>query len=424
MVYRIFKIWAQLAFSLYFRRIFISGIEQIPKKGAVLILVNHPNSFLEPCVIAAFQHRNLHFLVRGDMFEKKWLLPILKSTNQIPIYRFKDGFEKLRSNKSTFDQAYKVLAKQHTLMMFPEASSEMVKYLRPLQKGAARLALGSFENNNLDELIIVPAGIHYYDATKSRNDVILKFGEAISMKSWLAMNANQEDKINALTAFLQGKMNQVVVSIAHQDLQSIYDKAYTMAENDQLPYKSSGLQNTEEGYTFIRTLFTKLNQLSGDSLSTLNSKITTYQGTFNNLKSLDCSLIFNLIDKLKIIFFLIVFFILGLPGFILYAPSLVFSKQYIRKKIKHNTFYAPVRIAVNMATHLVCTILFFFVFEIFFKWSETLLIVSYLQISLFSFAIFIDFSRYSSYLFNLSVFNKKKELLDLRNEIFSLMNGL
>lgn len=68
------------------------------------------------------------------MFEKKWLLPILRSTNQIPIYRFKDGFGKLRNNKSTFDQSFEVLAQQEVVLMFPEASSQLVKYLRPLQK--------------------------------------------------------------------------------------------------------------------------------------------------------------------------------------------------------------------------------------------------------------------------------------------------
>jgi len=106
MFYKLLKVWAHLAFRLYFRRMFIFGRERIPKKGPVIFLVNHPSTFLEACIIASNQHRDLHFLVRGDMFEKKWLLPILRSTNQIPIYRFKDGFGKLRNNKSTFEQSF------------------------------------------------------------------------------------------------------------------------------------------------------------------------------------------------------------------------------------------------------------------------------------------------------------------------------
>ncbi|MGB3085528.1 MAG: 1-acyl-sn-glycerol-3-phosphate acyltransferase, partial [Saprospiraceae bacterium] len=161
MFYKILKIWAQLAFRLYFRRIFIQGKENIPKKGPVIFLVNHPNSFLEACIIAAYQHRDLHFLVRGDMFDKKWLLPILKSTYQIPIFRFKDGFGKLRNNKSTFDQSFQVLSEGNALLLFPEASSMLVKYLRPLQKGASRLAIGTLEEKNVDSLTIIPTGIYY-----------------------------------------------------------------------------------------------------------------------------------------------------------------------------------------------------------------------------------------------------------------------
>ena len=140
MFYKLLKFWASLTFRFYFRRIYVSGTEHIPENAPVLFIVNHPNSFMEACIVACFQHRDLHFLVRGDMFEKKWLKPLLNWTNQIPIYRFKDGFSKLRNNKSTFDQSFEVLASGKALLIFPEASTQMVKYLRPLQKGAARLA--------------------------------------------------------------------------------------------------------------------------------------------------------------------------------------------------------------------------------------------------------------------------------------------
>lgn len=424
MVYQLLKIWAKLSFSLYFRRIFISGVEHIPKEGAVLILVNHPNSFLEPCIIAAFQHRNLHFLVRGDMFEKKWLKPLLISTNQIPIYRFKDGFEKLRSNKSTFDQAYKVLAAQHTLLMFPEASSEMVKYLRPLQKGASRLALGAFEENNVDELYVIPTGIHYYDATKSRNDVILKFGEALSMKSWIKKHAHTEDKLNALTNYFQQAMDQVVISTDPQKNASTYDDAHLIAENDQLKFTNSGLLRSESGYRFLKNLYHKLNRLSDFEFADLHYKIDHYKDIYTNLKSLDSSVHLNFLQKFNILFRTILSFTLGLPGFVLYSPSLILSKGFAKSKIKHVTFYAPVRIAVNMGLHLLSSFIILFILQSHFKLIETVLIFVFLQISLYSFGIFIDYSRYSKYLFHLSILKNKKELSKLRKEIIRrITNG-
>jgi 1-acyl-sn-glycerol-3-phosphate acyltransferase len=422
MVYKILKIWAQLAFSLYFRRIFISGTENIPRQGGVMILVNHPSSFLEPCIIAAFQHRNLHFLVRGDMFDKKWLLPLLKSTYQIPIYRMKDGFGKLRTNKSTFEQAYKVLADNHTLMMFPEASSELVKYLRPLQKGAGRLALGVFEETAIDELTIIPAGIHYFDATKSRNDVILKFGKPVSMKTWLLNNSETEDKLNALTNFFQEKMNEVVISILHPDHETVYNNAYIIAENEKLKYAPGGVFHTEKGYEFLNKLTTNLNSLPQNELTALGNSIDNYHKPHHNLRSFDASVTFGIIDKLWIVIMTILFFILGLPGFIVNAPSLFISKYFAKTKIRHITFYTPVRVAVNMGAHLVFSIILILILLNFFSAIQTILLFVCLQFSLFCFAIFIDYSRYAKYLFNIGIMKKRQALLKVREEILSKIN--
>ncbi len=48
-----------------------------------------------------FFPKDLPFLVRGDIFNNPVLLPLLRSTNQIPIFRFRDGFSKLRENSQT-----------------------------------------------------------------------------------------------------------------------------------------------------------------------------------------------------------------------------------------------------------------------------------------------------------------------------------
>jgi 1-acyl-sn-glycerol-3-phosphate acyltransferase len=417
MIYQLFKIWANFVFRLYFRRLFISGAEHIPKKGAVLILVNHPNSFLEACVIAALQHRNLYFLVRGDMFEKKWLLPILKSTNQIPIYRFKDGFTKLRNNKSTFDQSYEVLSNHHTMLMFPEASSEMVKYLRPLQKGAARLALGVMEEKNLEDLCVVPAGIHYYNAPKSRTDLILKFGNTISIKQWIQVNSSSEDKLTELTYSFQKAMDQTVISIKHHAFQDVYDDVYILAEMDQLPYKDKGVHQTESGYLFLNTLVSSLNTLNEEDLKSIRLKLDELKAIVKNLNSLNAALTYSFSRKIQLLVKLIVYFFCGLPGAVLYGPSLVISKWFAKTKIKHITFYAPVRIAINMILHLLFSVVYFFSFIYIFNFLSALVLLILIQWSLFCFAKFLDLSEYSRYLFNTKIIQNSEKLKMIRTSI-------
>ena len=49
--------------SLFFytKRISVHGKVYVPKKGAVLFMVNHPNGLLDPLVVAVNNPRILHF---------------------------------------------------------------------------------------------------------------------------------------------------------------------------------------------------------------------------------------------------------------------------------------------------------------------------------------------------------------------------
>ena len=160
MFYQTLKVLMTLALRVYFRNIDLRGIDRIPKKGPILFACNHPSSFMEACILACFQPRELHFLVRGDVFSIKWLKPLLIKTNQIPIFRFRDGFSKLKKNKNTFSATYEVLNRGGAVIIYPEGSTEMVKQLRPLQRGLARMAFGLLDGDRDHPLQVVPVGVN------------------------------------------------------------------------------------------------------------------------------------------------------------------------------------------------------------------------------------------------------------------------
>ncbi|HEX5625762.1 MAG TPA: 1-acyl-sn-glycerol-3-phosphate acyltransferase [Saprospiraceae bacterium] len=417
MFYKLLKIWAQISFRLYFRRIYIKGVEHIPKKGAALFIVNHPSSFLEACIIAAYQHRDLHFLVRGDMFEKKWLLPILKWTNQIPIFRFKDGFGKLRSNKSTFDQSYTVLAEGHALLLFPEASSELVKYLRPLQKGAARLAIGTLEERNVEELYVIPCGIYYTDPTRSRTTAYLEFGKALTMRSWYDENRAVEDKLGALTAHFQNAMQEVVPSVTHPDLESVYDLGYALAEKDIHPLSDSGLLAKPEAFAAFRQFLERLNQLGGAQLIGFEKHIQEYRSTFRNLFAFDAAVKYERTAKLAILLAACLYFITALPACLVYGLPLAAAKAFSKAKIRHVEFYAPVRIAISMGIHLLLTVILFIAMGLGIGWITSLVVIVLLQVSLYSLGWFRDYAKYPAHFFNSLIRKNKPALRAMRERL-------
>jgi len=69
-----------------FWRLKFYGTENIPKEGAFLLLSNH-QSFLDPILCAIASKRDLSFMARDTLFEKKLLSGLMKSLNAIPVKR-------------------------------------------------------------------------------------------------------------------------------------------------------------------------------------------------------------------------------------------------------------------------------------------------------------------------------------------------
>lgn len=179
MLYFILRPLTRIALKAYFRRITINGLENLPKDKPVLLCSNHPAGFIEPCLMACFLPRILHFLVRGDLFEKPILGKILVSTKQIPIYRFRDGFGKLRNNRKVMNISYDKLAEGKAILIFPEASTIETKHLRPIKKGAARMALETLALHPDIDLSILPVGINYSSPNRWRSYVNINIGKPI-----------------------------------------------------------------------------------------------------------------------------------------------------------------------------------------------------------------------------------------------------
>ena len=89
--YNFFKIYIQTGLFFFTKNIKISGKENIPKKGAILFAVNHPNGLLDPLLVTTNTPRITHYLVRAAIFKKPIVKKFLATLNLMPIYRIRDG---------------------------------------------------------------------------------------------------------------------------------------------------------------------------------------------------------------------------------------------------------------------------------------------------------------------------------------------
>ncbi len=180
--YLFVKYYMRTGFAFYFKRIQVSGIENIPKNKAVLFVANHQNALVDPLLIGALTPRELNFLTRSDVFSTPLIKVLLSSVNMLPIYRMKDGLNSLSKNEEVFQKCYSILNNKGTVLIFPEGNHNIKKRLRILSKGFTRIVFGALQQDPEQDIYIVPIGINYTNAKKYGSSLHLIYGKPIKAK--------------------------------------------------------------------------------------------------------------------------------------------------------------------------------------------------------------------------------------------------
>jgi 1-acyl-sn-glycerol-3-phosphate acyltransferase len=218
--YLFVKIYVRLGFAFYFKKIHLVGIENIPKKRAILFVSNHQNALIDPLLIGAFTPRELHFLTRADIFEKPLIRALLSTVNMLPIYRMGDGMNSLQKNEKIFKECYTILGKNGTVLIFPEGNHNIKRRVRVLSKGFTRIVFGALENNPELEIDIVPIGINYTNAKKYASSVSIWFGKPIAVNPYYT-----ENETNGASTDLKNTVREAMKKlVSHIENQEDHDQ--------------------------------------------------------------------------------------------------------------------------------------------------------------------------------------------------------
>lgn len=182
--YLFVKMYVRMGFAFYFKKIHLVGIENIPKKKAILFVANHQNALIDPLLLGAFTPRELNFLTRADVFNKPLIRLLLSTVNMLPIYRMGDGLTSLHKNEEIFQKCYRILGKKGTILIFPEGSHNIKRRVRVLSKGFTRIVFGAMERHPEIEIVVLPVGINYSNAKKYASSVSIWFGQPISVNKF------------------------------------------------------------------------------------------------------------------------------------------------------------------------------------------------------------------------------------------------
>jgi len=174
----------------------VSGRENIPKQGAVLVVSNHL-SLADPPLLNLALDRPVRFMAKKNLFRFKIIGNFMRGLGAFPVYRG-------RPDRRAFRQAEQVLADGLTLVIFPEGTRSRSRQLRQAFPGPSLIALRS-------GVPIVPVGITGTDILEHGMGILTRPRVTVNIGRpfYLPENAKELTKAE-LTAYMMGHIAELL----------------------------------------------------------------------------------------------------------------------------------------------------------------------------------------------------------------------
>ncbi|HEY7948416.1 MAG TPA: 1-acyl-sn-glycerol-3-phosphate acyltransferase, partial [Acidimicrobiales bacterium] len=200
---------ARLLIRIFFRRIEVEGLRDLPAAGPCVVVANHINGLVDALLLMATLPRFPRFLGKSTLFRILPLWPFLKLAGVVPVYRAKDG-ESTARNEGSFRTCRLLLAHGSQVALFPEGISHDESMLQPLKTGAARIALGAAVDDGVPGVVIVPVGLSYDAKATFRSRALVHVGVAQPVDPWADRDRTDgHQAVRDLTAEMADRLGRV-----------------------------------------------------------------------------------------------------------------------------------------------------------------------------------------------------------------------
>ena len=434
-MYRFIMQIIKVALFFFFKRIVVTGKKNLINNGPLIIVGNHPNTFMDPLIIASLMKQQIGFLGNAGIFINSIVTAVFKYFHVIPIFRKKDVALGVKpDNKFSFSKCHEYFNNEGSLLIFPEGSSYYELKLREIKTGTARIALSYAPlKSNINNLKILPIALDYSDAIQFRSMVSVTICKPILLETYRQTFLEDETKgVIALTDTIRKKLEKHIPTTANKEQEQFLLKTHKFYTTFNAP--KAGLHVNPKQSLASRAQISK-------ALETLREhNLKLYADT-----EIKVQLFFDLIDDENLTpgFFTdrflhknsLLVFIGYLAKFVLLAPIYLIGliSNYIPYILPSVIFkISKLDIEYKTPTQMVVGL---FIFPLFY-WLEIKLIANYINIDLWTSLLAIFTFIISGYIamyywtevkrfirvFNFYLFmkpDKKTRILKLRDEILT-----
>ena len=337
-----------VALRLFFRRIEAVGVEEVPKKGALLFVLNHPNGLVDPALVFVSLPRRVSFLAKSTLFDNRLGAFVLRTFEILPIYRRIDAGANAKSNAVTFDNCFELLRRGRCIAIFPEGISHDEHKLQKMKTGAARIALGAVSDPAapLGSLKIVPVGLYYTSKTSFRSEALIRYGQIFDVKP-VQLHLNGEpprDAVARLTAKIEKHLRDVTLNLETEtELEPILRaEALFSSVFENLVFKQT-LTQTVMRLQALASKYEVLEKEDPQRMLELNDKLARYEDdlrvsglTTESLSVIQHPTRYVFRYLVLRVIFLIAFAPLAFIGAIIHSPAYLFSNLIGRTFTMHD----------------------------------------------------------------------------------------
>ena len=128
--YRLMQSFVRFGLKWYVTDLQCKNLDYAAHNLTAIVLANHPNSFFDAILIAAYSKNEMRFLARGDAFKHTWSHWMLRNLFMLPIYKRNDDPDAAVKNAFTMDEAVKLMQEGKRIFLFPEGVSRNVYQLQ------------------------------------------------------------------------------------------------------------------------------------------------------------------------------------------------------------------------------------------------------------------------------------------------------